>query len=187
MAIKATSVRKGKVILVNGAPQRVLEFQHLTPGNLHAYVSVKLRNLLTGNQTETRFNADVKLEEADVHVTKATFLYHDVDGYHFMATETFEQYTLSEETMGDSVYYLQDQMEVGLTTFNDNPIGIDLPQTVVLTIAETEPELRGATASNSPKPAKTDTGLQLTVPAFVKVGDRIIVGTDEGNYMKRAE
>jgi elongation factor P len=187
MAIKATTIRKGKVILHNNAPQRVLEFQHLTPGNLHAYVAVKLRNLLSGNQTETRFNADEKIEEADVHVTKATFLYQDSEGYHFMTSETYEQYAVSAEIMGDAVYYLQDEMEVGLTTFNGDPIGIELPQTVILTIADTEPELRGATASNSPKPAKTTSGLSLSVPPFVKIGDRIVVNTEEGTYVKRAE
>jgi elongation factor P len=185
--MKATSIRRGTVILYNNAPHRVMEFHHNTPGKGQACVQTKLRNLLTGSQTEVRFNSTEDIAEADVHTTTATFLYKDMSGYHFMLTETYEQHTLSENEMGDAVYYLKDEMEVGITLYNDNPIGVTLPQTVVLTIVDTEPELKGATATSSPKPAMTDTGLSVSVPPFVKIGDKIVVGTEEGNYIKRAE
>lgn len=173
--------------MFNGAPHRVMDFQHHTPGNLRAMVQMKLRNLLSGNQTETRFSSTEEVTEADVVTVKATYLYKDGDGYHFMNAETYEQFSMGEDVIGDGAYYLQDQMECDVTLYNDNPIGVNLPQSVVLTIVDTEPEMKGATASNSPKPAKTDTGLSLTVPAFVKIGDRIVVNTEEGTYLKRAE
>jgi elongation factor P len=104
-----------------------------------------------------------------------------------MYDENYDQITLTEETLGEGKYYLQDQMKVDITTYEGNAIGINLPGSVVLQIVETEPEMRGATASNSPKPAKTNTGLTLSVPPFVKVGDKIVVNTSEGKYLSRAE
>ncbi len=185
--MKANDLRRGNVIMHNNQPYRVMDFHHHTPGNLRAMVQTKLRNLLTGNSTEVRFSATENIPEADVFYSKATYLYADNDGYHFMRTENFDQFSMSAEALGDAIYYLQDQMEVDVTDYNGEPIGIVVPQTVVLTVAETEPELKSATASNSPKPAKTDTGLQLTVPPFIKEGERIVVNTVEGIYVKRAE
>ena len=114
-------------------------------------------------------------------------MYRDGDGAHFMNTESYEQVTLGEDVLGDAVYYLQEEMQVEVTTYEGDPIGVELPKTVVLTVEDTEPELKGATASSSPKPAKTDTGLSLTVPPFVKVGEKIVVNTDSGEYVSRAE
>jgi len=185
--MKANNLRKGNVIIFNSNPHRIMEFHHHTPGNLRAMVQVKLRNLITGSQVENRFSATEEVAEADVNTADATFLYKDGDGYHFMFIESYEQFSMTPAVLGSAVFYLQDQMRVTITSFNDSPIGIELPQSVILTILDTEPELKGATASNSPKPAKTDTGLALTVPAFVKIGDRIVVGTDEGTYLKRAD
>jgi len=104
-----------------------------------------------------------------------------------MNSITFEETPISSEVVGDSAYYLQEGMAIDITIFQGNPIGVKLPTSVVLTVVETEPELRGATATNSPKPAITDTGLTLNVPPFIKQGEKIVVGTDEGNYLKRAE
>lgn len=185
--MKANDLKKGSVIMHNGQPYRVEDYTHLTPGNKRAMVQTKLRSLLTGNQTETRFSATEAVEEADVFFTKATYLYGGNGEYHFMRAETFEEFTVDASTLGDAVYYLQEQMEVDVTEYNSQPIGIVVPPMVTLTIVETEPEVKGATASNSPKPAKTDTGLTLAVPPFLKEGERIIVNTAEGSYVKRAE
>lgn len=185
--MKASDVRRGVVIMYNGIPHRVMDFHHHTPGNLRAKVQTKLRNLLNGTQTEVRFSSTETIEEADVETKMATYLYADGSGYHFMFSESYEEVTINAEVLGDGKYYLQDQMSVEVLTFQGNPISIKLPQTVVLTIADTEPELRGATASNSPKPAKTDTGLQVTVPPFIKIGDRITVNTEEAKYIGRAD
>ena len=127
------------------------------------------------------------MEFADVFTSKASFLYKDGNSYHFMDSNTYEQFVLNDELLDDAKFYLQDNMEVDVTRFNEEPISVELPQTVVLTVVETEPELKGATASNSPKPATTDTGLQLSVPPFVKEGDRIVVNTQEGKYLSRSD
>ena len=185
--MKANDIRKGLVIMHNNQPHRVMEFNHHTPGNLRAMVQTKLRNLLSGNQTEVRYSSTETIVEADVTVFAATYLYADGSGYHFMNTDSYEEVTVSPAALGEASYYLQDEMKVDITTYEGDPIGVSLPSTVTLTIVETEPELKGSTASNSPKPAKTNTGLALTVPPFVKVGDRVLVNTDEGKYLSRAD
>ncbi len=185
--MKASDIRRGVVLMYNKVPHRVMDFNHHTPGNLRAMVQTKLRNLLSGNQTEVRFSSTEDLEEADVHTGAATYLYADGNGFHFMNAETYEEITLNTELLGESRFYLQEQMSVEITSFEGNPIGISLPTSVVLEIEDTSPELRGATASNSPKPAKTTTGLQLNVPPFVKIGDKITVNTADGSYVGRVQ
>lgn len=185
--MKANALRKGNVVVYNGSPYKVLEFFHNTPGKGQAVVQTKLRNLLNGSQTEVRFNSTEEVKEADVFTFKATFLYKDGEGYHFMNSDTYEQMPISADVLSDSVYYIQDQMAVTITSYNGEPIGVELPSTVVLTVEDTEPELRGATASNSPKPATTDTGLQLNVPPFIKIGEKIVVNTEKGEYVSRAD
>ena len=185
--MRANNLRKGTVIIYNGQPHKVIDFQHVTPGKGNAVMQTKLRNLMSGKQTENRFMATEDVEIADVFTFKASYMYSDNTGYHFMNGDNYEQLTLDEELLGESKFYIQEGMEVEVTSFNEQPIGITLPQTVVLTITETEPELKGATASNSPKPAITDTGLQLNVPPFIKIGEKIIVNTEEGTYVSRAD
>ena len=184
--MKAMDLRKGTVILHEKTPYRVMAYQHTAPGKGRAVVQTKLRNLLNGNQTEIRFGSTEKVEIADVIQENAAYLYADGSGYNFMNNATYEQVSISESVMGDAKFYLQDNMEVQITLFEGNPIGIELPSTVTLTIVETAPELKGATATNSPKPAKTDTGLQLSVPNFIKQGEKIVVNTSDGTYSSRA-
>lgn len=184
--MKATGIRKGTILMHNGTPFRVMDFQHVTPGKGQAVVQTKLRNLLNGNQTEVRFGSNESIDLADVFSFKATYLYSDGDAFHFMNTSSYEQLALNSDVLGESVVFLKEEMEVEITVFEDNPIGIKLPQTVTLTIAETEPELKGATASNSPKPATTESGHTLSVPPFVKQGEEIIVNTETGEYVGRA-
>ena len=185
--MKAKDIRKGKVIIFKEAPHSVMEFTHRTPGNLRAFVQAKLRNLITGQQTETRFSSTEDITIADVYDFNATYLYQDGNGYHFMNTENYEETVLSEDMIGDNKFYLMDGMTVSINTFDEKPISVVLPKTVTLTIQDTSPELRGATASNSPKPATLDTGLVLSVPPFLKIGDKIIVDTEEAAYLSRAE
>ena len=184
--MKANDIRKGMVLLYNNQPYRVMSFMHNTPGKGGALVQTKMRNLLNGTQTEVRFNSTADVERADVSTFGATYLYNDVDGYHFMNTDTYEDTILSEDVMGDSKYYLHDEMAVTITVFGEQPIGVELPSSVILTVTETEPELKGATQTNSYKPAKTDTGLALGVPPFIKEGEKIVVNTDDGTYIGRA-
>ncbi len=184
--MKAKDVRRGTVIVLKNNLYSVMDFHHHTPGNLRAMVHMKLRNLSTGTQMEQRFSSTEEIDTADVFNQAATFLYSDANGYHFMNSETYEQVSITPEMIGDGRYYVQEGMQVQLSMYEENPIGIQLPQTVTLTIAETEPGLKGATQTNSPKPAKTETGLQLNVPQFVNIGDKVIINTETGEYQSRA-
>ena len=184
--MKAKDMRKGTVLVLKGQLYSVMDFNHHTPGNLRAMVQCKLRNLQNGTQTEQRFSSTEDLETADVFQQKGTFLYSDTNGYHFMNGETYEEISISEGMLGDGRFFLKEGMEVQLSMHEENPIGIQLPMTVTLTVTDTEPGIKGATATNSPKPARTETGLQLTVPQFINVGEEIIVKTDTGEYLSRA-
>jgi elongation factor P len=142
---------------------------------------------MSGNQTEVRYASGDELEEANARTTPATYLYNDATGFHFMMSDSYEEITLQPDLVGENSFYLQEQMGVELTLWEGEPIGIQLPSTVTLTIVETSPEIRGATASNSPKPAKTETGLSLNVPPFIKQGERVLVRTEDGAYIGRAD
>jgi elongation factor P len=185
--MKAKDVRKGSFIMHKNEPYRVMDFHHHTPGNLRAMVQTKLRNLINGNQTEVRFSSTEDIPEADVYRFDASYLYGDSEGYHFMNTQTFEEVTISDDLISDGKYYLQDGMVLQLLTFNGNPIGVTLPDKVTVTIVETEPSIKGATVTNVQKPAKIETGLSIQVPGFIKTGDRIIVSTEDGRYLSRAD
>ena len=185
--MKAKDIRNGTIVMWKGVPHVVIWFAHRTPGNLRAFVQAKLRNVATGIQLDTKFSAQEELETANVYTSNGTFMYKDSMGFHFMHAESFEEMVLSEELVGDGKFYLTDGATVELSVFDDQPIAISLPKTVTLTITETEPELRGATASNSPKPATLETGLVVSVPPFIKQGERIIVNTENGAYMGRGD
>ena len=185
--MKAKDVRKGNVIIYKNAPHRVLDFAHRTPGNLRAFVQVKLRNVLTGIQIDDRFSSFDELDIADMSTSRATFLYSDQSGYHFMDSQSYEQLALDEELIGDSKYYLLEGTPVEISLFEERPISVVLPKTVELIVQETAPEMKGATATNQGKPATTNTGLELTVPPFIKVGEKILVDTEEGSYLSRAD
>ncbi len=184
--MKAKDIRKGNCIVHNKTPFRVMDFHHHTPGNLRAHVQLKLRNLLTGNQIELKVGSTDDLEDADVMTYDATFLYADSEGFHFMNDTNYDQVTFNSDMIGDGKYYLIDQMKVMVMTFNDVPIGVELPKTVILSVEETEPEIKGASVSNVGKPAKTNTGFTVTVPPFIKQGEKIEVSTETGEFMGRA-
>ena len=183
--MNASEIRKGIVLNYNGAPHRVLEFQRRTPGNLRAFVQARIRNLKTGLATEVRFSSTESVERVTLEQHKMQFLYKEGDDYHFMNTQTYEQITMDAEALGDNVYYLVDGTEIEVETYEGRPIGITPPAIIELTVVETQPEMRGATASNSPKPARLETGLMVTVPPFVKQGERVRVDTASGQYLER--
>lgn len=185
--MKAKDIRKGTILMFRDAPHRVMDFQHRTPGNLRAFVQVTLRNALNGIQSDHRFSATEDIQPADIFAFPATYMYKDDLGFHFMNSKNYEEIVITEELAGDAALYLQDGTVVDIATFQDQPIGLSLPKTVTLEIVDTSPELRGATASNSPKPATTETGLKLNVPPFLKNGDKIIVDTATGDYISRAD
>lgn len=183
--MNASEIRRGLVILHNGAPHRVLDFQHRTPGNLRAFVQARLRNLATGLSTEVRYSSTESIERVTLEQHTMRFLYKDGDDYHFMNTETYDQTSLDKEALGDNVYYLVDDIEIDLETWEGKPIGIRPPATIDLTVVETTPPLRGATASNSPKPAKLETGLMVTIPSFIEEGTKVRIDTATGEYLER--
>ena len=185
--MRATQIRKGTVLMYKGGPYRVMEFKHVTPGKGNAVVQTKLRNILSGTQTEIRFMSNENVEEADVSTHKATYMYADDDSSHFMHADTYEQIAISNEMLGDDTFYLQEQMEVDVTLFEGSPVSIALPKSVVLTVVETAPEIKGATVTSSQKPAVMDTGLSMTVPQFIKQGEKIVVSTDDKRYLSRAD
>jgi elongation factor P len=185
--MKAKDVRKGQVVIYKGQPHRVAETIHRTPGNLRAFVQMKLRNVVSGVMLEDRFSSFDELDQADMEQFQATYLYSDESGHHFMNTSSYDQIALQDELVGDTKYYLQEGLNVQISLFEERPIGIDIPKTVILTVVETPPELKGATATNVNKPATTNTGLTVAVPPFIKNGERIIVDTTDGSYLSRAD
>jgi elongation factor P len=175
------------IIMYNGAPHRVLDFQHRTPGNLRAFVQAKLRNIRNGSSTEVRFSSTENIERAMFEEHEMEYLYSDGDIHHFMNTETYDQIGLDNEALGDAMDYMVAGTKIKVQMFEGAPIGVDLPPAVELTVVETQPELKGATASNSPKPAKLETGVTVQVPPFIKEGDRIRVDPTKGVYLERAK
>jgi elongation factor P len=174
------------IIIYNNAPHRVLDFQHRTPGNLRAFVQAKLRNIKSGSSTEVRFSSTENIERASLDEHEMEYMYSDGELHHFMNTETFDQVALDSETLGDSTNYLIAGTRIQVDFFDGQPIGVTLPPAVELTVVETQPEMKGATASNSPKPAKLETGVTV-VPPFIKEGDRIRVDPSKGVYLERAK
>jgi elongation factor P len=164
----------------------VFSVEHRTPGNLRAFIQAKLRNLRTGAMFVERFRSPDPIEKVIVDQESMEFLYSDGDDYYFMNTENYEQTHLTRETLGDAVEYLTPNLQIKVDFFDGKAVGIELPQTVILTVLEVEPGLKSATASSVTKPAKTETGLIVQVPPFINEGEKIKVDTAEGTYLSRA-
>ncbi len=186
MAIPATQLRPGMVIKHNNDLHSVFSVEHRTPGNLRAFIQAKLRNIRTGAMFEHRFRSGDAIEKITVDEEKMEYLYNDGDDYYFMNTETYEQMHLRRDILGDAVDYLIPNLLITVEFFDGKPVGVELPQTVELTVVETEPGLKSATASSVTKPAKTETGLIVQVPPFINEGEKIRVDTSEGAYLSRA-
>jgi elongation factor P len=165
---------------------RIMNAQHVTPGNLRGFVQARMRNLRNGNSFEHRFSSTEKVERAILDTQPMEYLYSDPSGHHFMNQESYEQITLDDETLGDNLLYLLPNTVLSIDFHEEKPVGIELPNTVTLEVVETEPSLKGATASASYKPAKMETGLVVQVPPFIEVGTRILIDTRENKYLSRA-
>ena len=186
MAIPATQMRPGMIIKHNEQLHLVFKVEHRTPGNLRAFIQAKPRNLKSGAMFEHRFRSADAIEKVVVDETTMEFLYNDGDDYYFMNPEDYEQTVLKHSTLGDAVEYLTPNMQITVSYFDGVAVGIDLPQTVELTVVETEPGLKSATASSVTKPAKMETGLIVQVPPFINEGEKIKIDTSEGTYLSRA-
>jgi elongation factor P len=186
MAIPATQLRPGMVIKHNNDLHGVFSVEHRTPGNLRAFIQAKLRNLRTGAMFEYRFRSSDAIDKVTVDEVQMEYLYNDGDAYYFMNTENYEQTHLTRDILGDAVDYLIPNLQIQVEFFDGKAVGVELPQTVELTVVETEPGLKSATATNVTKAAKTETGLIVQVPPFINQGEKIRVDTSEGAYLSRA-
>ena len=187
MAFSATQIRRGMVLVFEGDPCRVLEFRHHTPGNLRAMVQAKLKNLRTGSSFEHRFRAADTIERASMETHELEFMYKGGDTYHFMNTENFDQLEMDDEMLGDNAQWMQSGMKIIAEYYDGRPIGIDLPQFLVLEIVDTAPVMRSATKTASTKPATLDNGVTVNVPEFISQGERIRVNPNTGDYLDRAK
>ena len=186
MAIPATQMRPGMIIKHNNDLHLVFSVEHRTPGNLRAFIQAKLRNIRTNAMFEHRFRSSDPIDKISVDEVPMEFLYQDGDDFYFMNTENYEQLNLKRDILGDAVEYLTPNLQIRVEFYDNKPVGIELPQTVILTIVETEPGLKSATASSVTKPARTETGLVVQVPPFINEGEKIKVDTAEGAYLSRA-
>jgi elongation factor P len=187
MALPATQIRRGMVLVFEGDPCRVLEFRHHTPGNLRAMVQAKLKNLRTGNSFEHRFRAADSIDPASMETHDLEFLYQGGDTYHFMNTENYDQLEMDAETLGDGAQWLQPGMKIVAEYYDGRPIAIDLPNAIELEIVETAPVMKSATKNASSKPAKLENGVSVNVPEFISSGERIRVNPNTGEYLDRAK
>lgn len=186
MSIPATQMRPGMIIKHKDDLHSVFSVEHRTPGNLRAFIQAKLRNLRTGAMFVERFRSPDPIEKVTVDEVEMEFLYADGDNYYFMDTSNYEQTHLTRDILGDSVEYLTANLPIKVEFFDGKAVGIELPQTVILTVTEVEPGLKSATASSVTKPATTETGLVVQVPPFINEGEKIKVDTAEGTYLSRA-
>jgi len=187
MAMPATQIRKGNVIVFNGDPCRVVDFHHHTPGNLRAFMQVKMRNLRSGNMFEHRFRAADTVERAQMETHDLQYLYNDGTHYHFMNSETFEMLALDEEALGDAAQWLTENMVIQAEFHEGKPIGVELPSSLDLEVVETEPAMAGATKTAMTKPARLSNGVTVQVPSFINQGDLVRVDPREGKYLERAK
>lgn len=185
--MQATDIRNGMVILFNGDLCKIIEFRHHTPGNLRAMVQAKLRNLRTGNQFEHRFRSGDSIEQAFIETNEMEYLYSDGHAHHFMNTQNYEQIEISEEDLGDSVPWLSPGLKIQVQFYESKPIGIELPKTLSSKIVETQPLIKGGTASASYKPATLENGVTIQVPPFITEGEVVVVDPIDGRYIERAK
>jgi elongation factor P len=185
MSIPATQMRPGMIIKFRDDLHLVFSVEHRTPGNLRAFIQAKLRNVRTGAMFVERFRSPDPIDRVIVDEVKMEYLYNDGDDYYFM-DESFEQTMLKRETLGDAVDYLLPNLTIAVSFHDGKAVGIELPLVVEMTVIETEPGIKSATASSVTKPAKLETGLVVQVPPFINEGEKIRVDTAEGAYMSRA-
>jgi elongation factor P len=187
MAMPATQIRRGMVLVFEGEPCRVIEFRHHTPGNLRAMVQAKLKNLRTGSSFEHRFRAADSIEKASMETHELEFMYQGGGTYHFMNTENYDQLEMDEEMLGDNAQWMQPGMKIIAEYYDGRPIGIELPNSLTLAVVDTAPVMKTATKTASTKPAKLENGVTVNVPEFVSTGEKIRVNPGTGEYLDRAK
>lgn len=184
--ISVNDFKTGLTIEVDGGIWRVVDFQHVKPGKGAAFVRSKLKNLRTGAVQEKTFRAGEKVAKAQIDNRKMQYLYESGDSHVFMDLDTYEQIEIPTEQIKDELKYMLENMELTVIMYGSEILGVDLPNTVVLEVAETEPNIKGDTSSGGSKPARMETGVTVNVPFFVNQGDKLIINTTDGSYVSRA-
>jgi elongation factor P len=185
--INGNEIRPGMVIEYDNSLWAAVKAAAVKPGKGPAYNQVELKNLIDGRKLNNRFGSDERVERARLEQKDFQFLYRQGESLVFMDTDSYEQLELPEEFVGERAAFLQDGMQVTLEMHEERPIGIKLPDQVVLTVTEADPVVRGQTAASSYKPARMDNGLRVMVPPFITTGERVVVDTNEVTYIRRAE
>jgi elongation factor P len=187
MTVSTADFRKGLKVELEGEPYIITDFLHVKPGKGGAFIRTKLKSLVTGNVIDRTFRSGEKVETPDMEEKTMQYLYHEGDTYHFMDSATYEQFTLAGNLLGSDSNFLQENVEVKILFHNGQPIGVELPLFVELTIKQTEPGVKGDTASGGTKPATVETGAVIQVPLFLNEGDVIKVDTRTGEYIERVK
>lgn len=187
MKVIASSLRKGNVVEADGRLYVVLKAETYRPGKGTPTTSVDMRRIVDGVKVSERWKTTEQVEKVDVDEREWDFLYDDGEGYHFMNPQTYDQVTASADTVGESATYLEPGMRVVLQTYEGSPISIELPQKMVVEVTETEPVVKGQTASSSYKPAVTNIGVRIMVPPHIDVGARVVINTVDNTYVERAK
>ena len=179
--------KKGLKIELDGTPYVIVDFLHVKPGKGGAFVRTKIKNLMTGKVLDQTFRSGEKVKRPDLLEREMQYLYREGDNFNLMDNETYEQVALTAEQLGDAVLFLVENMNVNVLFFNQQPVAVDLPTFVELEVAQTEPGVKGDTASGGSKPATLESGAVLQVPLFINEGDRVKVDTRTGSYIERAK
>ena len=184
--ININDIKNGMTIVIDGNIFQILEFLHVKPGKVPAFVRIKLRNLRTGSTIEQTFNTNIKFEKAIIEKKPMQFLYSSGDMYNFMNMETYEQMDLSKDSLGDNAKYLKESLEVDVTFYKGEVLGITLPEKIEYEVVTTEPGVKGNTATNATKEATLENGLTIKVPLFINEHEKVVVSTKDGKYDSRA-
>ena len=186
MIINATQVREGMVLVIEGELCRVTWTMHRTPGKGNAVMQTKLKNILTGKNTEARFMSSERVEKADLETRTMQYLYPEADGHVFMDDETFEQHTLNNDLIGEETsQYLTEGQGYSVTYYQDQAVGIELPKSMEFKVISAPPEVKRATATNSQRAITLERGITVNAPGFIKEGDVVRINTETGEYMER--
>jgi elongation factor P len=184
--VKSTDLRPGMAITMDGAMFVITQFQHVTPGNLRAFVNVKLKRIPDGSTLEKRLRSGEEVERIELDRREMEYLYSDNTGHVFMDSQSYDQTTLSDDLAGEYMPYLKPNTNVTVLIADGKPVSIELPATVDLQVTDTPPGIKGATVTNQLKEATLETGLKTRVPGFIDIGETIRVSTSDGSYMSRA-
>ncbi len=187
MTIKATQIRKGQVLVLEGELHLVTDFEHIAPGNWRAINQVKCKHLVTGNTKQMRLGSDETVELAYLDRRSCVFSYMDGDNYVFMDNENYEQYFLGADVVGEAMKFVKENQAVTVTFFEGKAISIDLPSAVVLLVTEAEMAVKGDSVTNDKKGAVTETGLEIRVPMYIEAGEYVKVSTENGDFLGRAK